>query len=91
MYLETNQGRHNTNKVALSRFSASGDPQQTPHDINAELIKSAEFQAAGRTLGMSPEDLARAINDLDCMNPDGDDSCAAAAAAPATFDDDDMI
>ena len=56
MYLETNQGRHNTNKVALSRFSASGDPQQTPHDINAELIKSAEFQAAGRTLGMSPEE-----------------------------------
>ena len=42
-------------------------------------------------LGMSPEDLARAINDLDCMNPDGDDICAAAAAAPATFDDDDMI
>lgn len=56
MYLETNQARHNTNKVALSRFSASGDPQQTPHDINAELIKSAEFQAAGRTLGMSPEE-----------------------------------
>ena len=56
MYLETNQGRHNTNKVALSRFTASGDPQQTPHDINAELIKSAEFQAAGRTLGMSPEE-----------------------------------
>ena len=56
MYLETNQGRHNTSKVALSRFSASGDPQQTPHDINAELIKSAEFQAAGRTLGMSPEE-----------------------------------
>jgi len=56
VYLETNQGRHNTNKVALSRFSASGDPQQTPHDINAELIKSAEFQAAGRTLGMSPEE-----------------------------------
>lgn len=56
MYLEANQGRHNTNKVALSRFSASGDPQQTPHDINAELIKSAEFQAAGRTLGMSPEE-----------------------------------
>ena len=56
MYLETNQGRHNTNKVALSRFSASGDPQQTQHDVNAELIKSAEFQAAGRTLGMSPEE-----------------------------------
>ena len=56
MYLETNQARHNTNKVALSRFSASGDPQQTPHDVNAELIKSAEFQAAGRTLGMSPEE-----------------------------------
>jgi hypothetical protein len=56
VYLETNQARHNTNKVALSRFSASGDPQQTPHDINAELIKSAEFQAAGRTLGMSPEE-----------------------------------
>jgi hypothetical protein len=56
VYLETNQGRHNTNKVALSRFSASGDPQQTQHDINAELIKSAEFQAAGRTLGMSPEE-----------------------------------
>ena len=56
MYLETNQARHNTNKVALSRFSASGDPQQTQHDINAELIKSAEFQAAGRTLGMSPEE-----------------------------------
>ena len=56
MYLETNQARHNTNKVALSRFSASGDPQQTPHDVNAELIKSAEFQAAGKTLGMSPEE-----------------------------------
>jgi hypothetical protein len=56
VYLETNQARHNTNKVALSRFSASGDPQQTPHDVNAELIKSAEFQAAGRTLGMSPEE-----------------------------------
>ena len=42
-------------------------------------------------LGMSQEDIARAIKDLDCMNPDRDDSCAAAAAAPATFDDDDMI
>jgi len=56
VYLETNQGRHNTNKVALSRLSASADPQQTPHDINSGLIKSAEFQAAGRTLGMSPEE-----------------------------------
>ena len=42
-------------------------------------------------LGMSQEDIARAIKDLDCMNPDGDDNCAAAAAAPAAFDDDDMI
>ena len=43
-------------------------------------------------LGMSEQDIAHAINDLDCMNRDRDDSCAAAAAAaPAIFDDDDMV
>ena len=42
-------------------------------------------------LGVSKQVVADTINDLDCMNQDLDDSCAAAAAAPATFDDDDMV
>ena len=62
MNLEANQAIHNLNKVALGNFSASGDPQQTKHDINAELIKSAEFQAAGRTLGMSEEEVLAAVS-----------------------------
>ena len=42
--------------------------------------------------GMSEEAVVYSITDLDCMNPDLDDSCAAAAAAaPATFDDGDMV
>ena len=44
-------------------------------------------------LGVPHQEVVDSINDLDCMNPDRDDSCAAAAAAaaPATFDDDDMV
>ena len=42
-------------------------------------------------LGVSKQVVVDTINDLDCMNQDLDDSCAAAAAAPATFDDDDMV
>ena len=40
-------------------------------------------------LGLSEQVIVNTINDLDYMNPDRGDSCA--AAAPATFDDDDMV
>ena len=36
-------------------------------------------------LGVSEQEVVNTIHDLDCMNQDLDDSCAAAAAAPATF------
>ena len=42
-------------------------------------------------LGVSQQVVMDTINDLDCMNQELDDSCAAAAAAPDTFDDDDMV
>ena len=56
MALEDSQRLHNRVITDIGNTSASNDPKQIPNDANEGLIKGAEAMAAGRTLGLSPEE-----------------------------------
>jgi len=60
--LERNQLLHNKAIVTGSRASASLNPKQAPHDANELLIKGAEKAAAGRSLGLSLEEVVAAVS-----------------------------
>ena len=62
MSLERNQLLHNKAIVTGSRASASLNPKQAPHDANELLTKGAEQVAAGRTLGLSEEEVLAAVS-----------------------------
>ena len=62
MTLEAVQQLNNRKAVLTNAFSASLDPNQVPHDTTELLLKGAESAAAGRTLGLSEEEVLAAVS-----------------------------
>ena len=62
MSLEAVQQLDNRRIVGTARVSASLNPKQQPNDMNELLVKGAEQVAAGRTLGLSEEEVLAAVS-----------------------------
>ena len=62
MSLEGMQRLHNGVIVNVGNSSASLDPKQIPNDANDQLLKGAAALAAGRTLGLSTEEVLAAVS-----------------------------
>ncbi len=73
MSLEKIQQGTNAQRVALARTTASNDPNQLKHDRNDLLIKGADLAGAGRTLGMSEEEVLAAVSRQFRRQARGDD------------------
>ena len=56
------QQLHNGVIVNVGNSSASNDPKQIPNDANDQLMKGAAALAAGRTLGLSEEEVLAAVS-----------------------------
>ena len=56
------QQLHNGVIVSVGNSSASNDPKQIPNDANDLLMKGAAALAAGRTLGLSEEEVLAAVS-----------------------------
>ena len=60
--LEAVQQFNNRQVVGTSRASASLNPKQVPHDAKEIILRGAEKAAAGRTLGLSEEEVLAAVS-----------------------------
>jgi len=56
------QQLHNGVIVDVGNSSASNDPKQIPNDANDKLLKGAAAFAAGKTLGLSEEEVLAAVS-----------------------------